>query len=321
MIPTLSFGANHRARHGIRAAVKTTVSSALLALTLVLAPVVPAHAAPNPAAPQCGGRPATLVGSPGTKLLEGTPGPDVVVTEGAGRVNTGDGDDVVCVTGTTADGKRMILDAGTGNDAVTVTARNGVRVLLGDGDDTFVGGSETDAVLAGYFDDGPIDTGVDTIHTGAGPDNVRSWGGDDTISLGKGADWLEWGPATSPADGGRGRDRMFVYSGVDDSVLDNRTGTLVQDGQVVSRWSSFADFEISGSVALVVGSGADEKFAPARHATTSSGWTIRAGGGDDVMLGTTGDDTLLGGPGQDRADGRRGFDHCVVERREHCERR
>jgi Ca2+-binding RTX toxin-like protein len=299
---------------------KTTVSSVLLAGTLVLAPVLPAHAAPNPAPPQCQGRAATLVGSPGTKHLMGTAGADVVVTGGASRVDTDNGDDVVCVTGRTRGGKRMNLDTGAGNDAVTVTAHNAVRVRLGDGDDTFFGRSEADTVLAGYFDDGLVDTGVDAIHTGAGPDDVRSNGGNDTISLGKGADDLQWGPATRTADGGRGRDSLYISALAADSVVDNRTGTLTEDGQVVSRWASFADFAIGGRVTLVLGSGEDETFATSRVGIVSGAWTIRAGGGDDVMSGTKGDDTLIGGPGHDRADGRRGDDLCKVERSERCER-
>ena len=297
--------------------------SALLAATTSLAPVLPAHAAAHPASPpSCEGLRATLVGSPGTKRLRGTAGPDVVVTGGAWRVETGDGDDVVCVTGTTADGKRMFLDAGAGNDTVSVTANNGIRTFLGDGDDTFFGRSETDAVLAGYldYDGSPIDTGVDTIHTGNGPDRVQSDGGADVVSLGGGADTLEWGSASNPGNGGRGRDLLRIYGGMGGSVLDNRTGTMTQDGQVISRWSSFADFEISGDVALILGSPQDESFRTAVHRIVSQEWTIRAGGGDDVMYGTTGNDTLLGGPGQDRADGRRGDDRCVAEQREHCER-
>lgn len=300
----------------------TRVPFALLAGALVLAPVLPAHAASSPAPPRCEGRAATLVGSPGTKLLEGTAGADVVVTDGALRVETGDGDDIICVTGRTRDGKRMNLDAGAGNDAVTVTARNAIRARLGDGDDTFYGRAETDTVLAGYFDDGLVDSGVDTIHTGAGPDDVRSNGGDDTISLGKGADHLQWGLATRPADGGSGRDSMYLDNSADNSVVDNRTGALIEDGRVVSQWSSFADFAIGGPAALVLGGREDETFTAARCCGgPNPGWTIRAGGGDDVMGGTAGDDTLLGGPGNDRADGRRGDDLCRVEHREHCERR
>lgn len=308
----------------IRTVVNTIIASTLLVATLALAPVLPAQASPSARPPECQGRPATLVGSPETKHLVGTAGPDVVVTGGASRVHTGEGDDVVCVTGRTSDGKRMFLDAGAGDDAVTVTAHNGIRTSLGDGDDTFVGRSETDAVLAGYldFDGSPYDTGVDTIHTGAGPDTVRSWGGDDTISLGRGADTLEWGPAASPADGGRGRDLLRIYAGAAPSVLDNRTGVLTVDGQVVSRWASFADFEIGSPASLVLGSSADESFSTVSNYSNISGqWTIRARGGDDVMGGTTGDDTLLGGPGHDRADGRRGDDVCKAERHERCERR
>ncbi len=57
----------------------------------------PAHAAPDPAPPRCQGRRATLVGNPGTKHLMGTTGADVVVTGGAPRVETDDGDESLCL--------------------------------------------------------------------------------------------------------------------------------------------------------------------------------------------------------------------------------
>ena len=321
--------ANHPAGRGIRPSVKkkslSLVLVAVLAAAAALAPLLPAHPA-EAGAPLCEGRPATLVGSPGAAHLAGTAGADVVVTNGAYRVETGDGDDLVCVTGATPDGKRMFVYAGAGNDLVTVTAHNGVRALLGDGDDIFHGHSETDAVLAGDLDDSDgshFDTGVDTIHTGAGPDNVRSWGGEDTISLGLGADTLEWGSATKPAQGGRGRDKLRIYAGAADAVLDNSTNapTLTAGTEVLSRWSSFADFEIGGQVTLVLGSAVDETFSRAIHDTPSTHWTIRAGWGDDVLQGTPGDDVLLGGQGRDRADGGPGRDRCVVERRHNCESR
>ncbi len=201
---------------------------------------------------------------------------------------------------------------------MTVTAHNGVRWASAKVTTPF-GRAETDTVLAGYFDDGHVDTGVDTIHTGAGPDFVRSNGGDDTVSLGKGADQLQWGPAT--------RRRTAAAAGL--AVPRDRRGQLsagqperqpTEDGQVVPQWSSFADFEIGGPVALVLGGREDETFTTGRGAGPNNGWTIRAGGGDDVMSGTSGGDTLLGGLGHDSADGRRGDDLCKAEHSEHCER-
>ena len=55
------------------------------------------------AAPMCQGEKATLVGEPG-KNVYGTAGRDVVVSRGAYLVVTLDGNDLICMTGTTADG-------------------------------------------------------------------------------------------------------------------------------------------------------------------------------------------------------------------------
>ena len=49
----------------------------------------------------CFGRVPTIVGTPGQNL-EGTDGPDVVLSNGAANVDTLGGDDLVCVSGTYA---------------------------------------------------------------------------------------------------------------------------------------------------------------------------------------------------------------------------
>lgn len=47
----------------------------------------------------CRGEAATLVGSKSVRTLNGTPGRDVVATQGAETINTYAGDDLICVTG------------------------------------------------------------------------------------------------------------------------------------------------------------------------------------------------------------------------------
>jgi Ca2+-binding RTX toxin-like protein len=289
---------------------------------LLLVPSDPGVAAP----PTCQGRPATLVGKPGG-TVGGTAGADVVITNGASRVDTSDGDDVVCVTG--ARGKRVFMDTGPGNDRVRVTGRDAVKVFLGDGDDSFVGGRENDVVFAGYpdsYDYSPIDTGTDTIRTGAGEDLVRSYGGADSLSLGKGNDVLLWAGRGGVVDGGRGTNTMdvgaFRLPGEDPVswLLDNVREQLLLNGVSIFSWSHFTGFEVGtspGEPLVVRGSAADETF----EVPGFDGRTIRAGGGDDMVVGGRGDDTLVGGPGRDEANGRSGDDRCVAEVREDCERR
>lgn len=92
---------------------------ALAGLTLgLLTPVlsVPAYAVGE----TCNGQAATLVGTPGG-VVTGTDGPDVIVTNGAARVEAGAGDDVICTTGTVAAdpfNPAVAVLAGAGNDLV-----------------------------------------------------------------------------------------------------------------------------------------------------------------------------------------------------------
>jgi Ca2+-binding RTX toxin-like protein len=304
---------------------KTILAGALLTATLIM-PTAPANAAPA-----CEGRGATLVGKPGNTLV-GTAGPDVVVTNGASRVDTMDGDDLVCVTGATKDGKRVAMDTGPGNDRVRVASRNKVRVFLGDGDDSFVGGPEEDVVFAGYpdnYDFSLIDTGTDTITTGPGDDVVRSHGAADSLELGKGADVIFWTGTTGSVDGGRGHNRMILRTGhapgepPSSWVLDNVAERLTRDGVPVLTWTGFTDFTLwflnrADESLLVLGGAAGEVF-DVRSAI--AGATVRAGRGDDTMRGSLLSDTLVGGPGRDRANGRGGEDLCVAEVRVSCESR
>ena len=310
----------------MRLIVTLTVMSAL-----VLVPSAPGQAV----SPSCQGHPATLVGKPGS-TVGGTVGVDVVVTNGASRVDTLDGDDVICVTGATRDGKRVTMDTGPGNDRVRVRGRNAVKVFLGDGDDSFVGGRENDVVFAGYpdsYDYAPVDSGTDTIRTGGGEDLVRSNGAADVLSLGKGADTVFWTVTTGSADGGRGRNRIILLVNHPASEpaasweLDNVKGELTRDGVAALSWTGFTEFTIpflsrTGEPLLVRGSAADELFDLSQATSPLAGAvTIRAGRGDDTMRGTGQADTLVGGPGRDVADGRGGEDRCAAEVREDCERR
>jgi hypothetical protein len=68
------------------------------------------------AANTCQDVPATIVGAPGVRLLEGTAGPDVIITGGARSVNAKAGDEIVCVTGAT-----MFAAGASGNDVVSTS--------------------------------------------------------------------------------------------------------------------------------------------------------------------------------------------------------
>lgn len=264
------------------------------------------------AAETCQGQPATLVGQPG-EYVDGTDGPDVIVSGGADGVFAREGDDLICVTGSTEDGYRLRVSAGPGDDSVLVTGTNNVKVLLGRGSDTFVGGDEKDDVMGGEVEEVEIggDTGTqyvddepDTFRTGDGDDLVEPDLG-DTVDLGQGDDGILMeapkGPLAS-ADGGPGRNFLAYESNLRGGrwVLDNTAEDLTRDGEVQLSWKRFTRFRINAGGSMVYrGSDRDEYF---NTDTFGNGIKVLAGGGDDEIFTWT--DTVRvrsidGGPGRD----------------------
>ena len=222
-----------------------------LAVPLLVAGLVVPGAA-DAAADTCLGMPATIVGSPSDNVV-GTEGPDVVVTNGAGKVDTLGGDDRVCVTtkGT------FSVDTGPGDDQVEwVTRRHGGSVDLGAGSDTYTGGDQGSFVDAGDRADAragqPL--GVDTIRTGAGPDLVITGNTNvslpnaDTVDLGEGRDEaIVRGATPASLEGGGGIDDLFIRSTVrGDWVVDGATGVISLDGVAMPAASSFASYHLQG---------------------------------------------------------------------------
>jgi Ca2+-binding RTX toxin-like protein len=132
-----------------------------LAVLTLLAPAALLGVAPtaHAAAPTCQGQAATEVGTPGGDAT-GSDGDDVIVTNGATTINAGDGDDLICVTGTAAPAV-VTVDAGAGSDTV-LTGRQGQPmnhvIDLGEGDDSLI--------LKGL-------PGTGSVDGGAGRDSVQ----------------------------------------------------------------------------------------------------------------------------------------------------
>ena len=80
--------------------------------------------------------------------IEGTEGPDVVITNGAQEVTTLGGDDLVCITGSLT--SYGLFDTGAGDDRVDSSAASNDQNLyihLGPGADQFSGGSANEEVV------------------------------------------------------------------------------------------------------------------------------------------------------------------------------
>lgn len=256
------------------------VAAGLTAASLLL----PAGHAPIPSAgATCNGRPATIVGTPGNDRLDGTPGDDVIAGLGGNDRLAGlDGDDVLC--------------GGTGDDQLTSYDRGRDVLVAGPGDD-FVGSFENPHAR---------------VRMGSGDDYASSQVGDD--------------PGWS-LDGGPGRDHLFLNltlalheAGPMRGQLELREGLLVlyPQGRTVSgAVADWEELDIPNSVRWDVrGTDADERFL----FEGILGVRIRAGAGDDEILGTPQPDMIDAGAGEDIVTAYGGHDVCErAERTRGCE--
>lgn len=218
--------------------------------------VAPTALATPAAAATCRGEAATIVGT--TPALAGTAGRDVIVTGSSTEVRAGAGDDLVCVTGTGANSNVVDLDAGPGDDVVDSTAMPrgyDLTAILGDGSDTFVGGTGGDSVVAGpaatFYSAPPDEAERDVIDTGAGQDEVTSGGpglaNDDEIRTGSGADSVTWSGRMGVGgvlDLGTGRDRLVPRASGQTYAINLVTGTLSRDGGRDATFSSVEDLTV-----------------------------------------------------------------------------
>lgn len=169
--------------------------------------------------------------------------------------------------------QRVEIDAGRGNDRVTVRLGDGgasagiaVHVLGGDGDDILTGSAAAEEFLGGRGND-RIDGGGgnDLLFGDAGNDELLGGDGDDNLRGGPGNDVLAGGWGRDALHGERGNDRLD--GGAADDDLDGGTGADI----------------------LVGGANAD---------------TIRGGKGADRLFHEEALDTLALAAGQRRPDRR-----------------
>ncbi len=321
------------------------VVGALLAL---LPMVAVSSAATARGAAECHGRAATEVGSAGATMV-GTPGNDVFITRGATRVDTGAGDDSICITGRGP----VVVNAGPGDDWVGARRHIGKSfVSLGFGDDVFLGGKGVDRVWSQEAANQNSPDDQDAIYTGEGNDYVISGSSAapniDRVNLGPGNDVLVTYGLTGAASlkGGTGNNTYQPLPGAAVSgewVVDNVTGRGVLDGVTRLVWTAFQRFELQGlhgSQVTFLGSRANERVTAAGTCRVvlkgragndqlyvgsngcnnlPAGDALLLGGpGDDFLFGAAGDDVLRGGRGRDRADGGPGDDTCFAERKISC---
>lgn len=232
---------------------RTTSLTALLLGATLLAPTGAAHAAGE----TCRGEAATIVGT--ERVLQGTEERDVIVTGASTGVLAGAGDDLICVTGSNASSNVVDIDAGPGNDLVdsTTMARYFyLDAVLGDGADTFVGGPESETVVAGATGEpylgAPGESEIDLIDTGAGGDSVTSGGpglpNPDVVRTGAGDDNVIYAGvmgAGSVLDAGDGDDLLLPRASGTTFDIDLAARTLGRDSVPEAVFTAFERLSVS----------------------------------------------------------------------------
>ena len=218
-----------------------------------------------PPRPVCDGVPATIVVSPDSGPVNGTPGADVIVgTEGSDIISGRGGADRICGRGgadpLAGDGGDDRLFGGGGND----------RLAGGRGNDAMLGGGGGDELGGGG--------GEDDLRGGGGDDRLSGDGDDDELGGGDGDDWLSGDDGNDAASGGGGKDLLLGRNGNDllfgSDGRDDLRGGAGNDRAQGERGND----ELSG------GRGNDRLFG---------------GAGDDDIDGGPGRDLCRGGGGAD----------------------
>src|ERR1700742_4418124 len=238
----------------------------LLALALAACFAVAASGAEDGAAPMCDGHRATIVGTSGNDVIEGTEKADVIWGgPGDDKIYGGLGNDIIC--GGPGDD---LIHGGRGND--WIEGGSGTDRVFGDlGDDHLTGGPGNQDEVSGGL-------GIDTVNGGAGnEDIVRGDYGYDRMDGGPGkGDIASFSTAVAGLKGsgvwvdlakhkalGDGHDRLFRFESIEGSAFH---GPLIGD---------------KNSNVIVGGPGND---------------TIIGGGGRDTLNGGQGTDRCKGGP-------------------------
>ncbi len=267
------------------------LGSALVAvLAFVAVPVGAASpAGAGPPGPDCLGRHATVVGTPGNDILRGTSHGDVMV--GLGGKDTilgGGGNDLICggagrdrIHG--GDGADQV-SGGSGNDrlASSQKALGQDRFWADAGDDTYVvKGDDTtllDPAIIVDFSRSPRGVGVNLLHgtaRGWGHDTLRFAGGGDIVGSDH-ADVLVGTPFTDVLEGGTGADTIKARGG-DDAVSSAKGHARLSAGEG-------NDVLFVGGAARVVHAGPGEDRivdVPLNHQPEAT--DLEGGPGDDIF--------------------------------------
>jgi RTX calcium-binding nonapeptide repeat (4 copies) len=209
-------------------------------------------------------------GDTDTLLVNGTPGDDALVLAASSITR---GAETVNYFGI----EQLTLDAGAGNDAITVNGTGATTTVLGgDGDDTFVVNANGNFTLT-----------------------LDGEEGSDTYEIGIGA---LIGPVVIDDTGTAGTDTLLVNGTPFDDVITLTDTAITGLGGGMPFNLSFSGIEV-----LAVDAKAGDDLVDGSALTISV--TIYGGDGDDTLIGGSNDDHIYGQDGNDDLIGNLGADY------------
>lgn len=156
--------------------------------------------------------------------------PKITNVETAVNFTSGAGNDVLTLSRSIT-GKLRTVDAGDGNDLVTVLGDAHASINGGKGVDQLYGGAGVDILNGGEDDDFAYGgDGDDNIFGGLGLDNLEGNEGNDTIQGEDGDDGLAGQEGDDLLVGGNGNDRLYGWTGNDILNGDAGDDVLYGDG-------------------------------------------------------------------------------------------
>lgn len=249
---------------------------------------------------RCGGRVATIVGTPEEAVIRGTAHADVIwAGPGNHEVLGLGGSDVIC-----AGPGEDVISGGPGNDVIY--GGSGHDIIYGDaGNDTVHGGRGSDVIFGGRGDD--ILTGGraghNVIYGGAGDDQLNGGRGDyNVLHGGLGIDILRGGGGSHDIlDGGYGWDVLNGGSGTDNTAS---FATMPRSGRKGGGvWASL-------KAHMAYGDGHDKLRRIENLEGSAFNDTLIGNGHANKLYGGPGNDTLIGGGGADELNGGPGLNRC-----------
>ncbi|MEN2991878.1 calcium-binding protein, partial [Tistrella sp. BH-R2-4] len=189
-------------------------------------------------------------------------------------------------------GGRDYLDGGDGDDLLTGGA-HGDQLIGGAGTDAaYYGGSSARVVIdlaagtaSGGDAEGDTLTGIEGI-IGSGQGDILTGDGNNNSLIGEaGNDILTGGAGADYLDGGDGYDIVLYTAATTDIRIDLGTGIGSGGDATNDRLVAIEDVRAGRGNDTLIGSGTAERLS--------------GGAGDDILLGHYGADTLIGGSGAD----------------------